>query len=205
MFAVQITSQELCTGISHGYCIMLWFSHLSGFYSYSSGLLHWHWGNKIAPVPVKQPWRIWVSRSQESTWNSWYIHNKRKHNKKHILEYIFYFCFKELTHLPLNKMATISQTIFTDAYSSCILIKISFLFQGVNSSPPNKMATISQTVFSDAYSWMKRFLFWLKFHWSLFLRVQLTITQHWLRLWLYGPCMIVPHKWTEICWLATAN
>ena len=23
--------------------------------------------------------------------------------------------------------------------------------------------------------------------------------------WLYGPCMIVPHKWTKICWLATAN
>ena len=22
---------------------------------YSSGLLHWHWGNTIAPVPVKQP------------------------------------------------------------------------------------------------------------------------------------------------------
>ena len=24
-------------------------------------LLHWHWGNRmIAPVPVKQPWRIWI-------------------------------------------------------------------------------------------------------------------------------------------------
>ena len=22
---------------------------------------------------------------------------------------------------------------------------------------------------------------------------------------LYGPCMIVPHKWKKICWLATAN
>ena len=22
---------------------------------------------------------------------------------------------------------------------------------------------------------------------------------------LYGPCMTVPHKWTKICWLATAN
>ena len=30
-------------------------------YSNPSGLLHWHWGNHmIAPVPVKQPWRIWV-------------------------------------------------------------------------------------------------------------------------------------------------
>ena len=22
---------------------------------------------------------------------------------------------------------------------------------------------------------------------------------------LYGPCIIVPHKWTNICWLATEN
>ena len=38
------------------------------------------------------------------------------------------------------------------------------------------MATNLQTIFSGAFSWMKRFKFWLKFHWSLFLRVQLTIS-----------------------------
>ena len=42
----------------------------------------------------------------------------------------------------------------------------------------DKMATILQTTFSDAFSWMKSFVLWLKFHWSLFVRVQLTITQH---------------------------
>ena len=40
----------------------------------------------------------------------------------------------------------------------------------------DKMAAISQTIFSDVFSWMKSVVFWLKFHWSLFLRVQLTIT-----------------------------
>ena len=46
----------------------------------------------------------------------------------------------------------------------------------------NTMAgTISHMTFSNAFSWMKYFVFWLKFHWSLFLRVQLTITQHWFR------------------------
>ena len=45
----------------------------------------------------------------------------------------------------------------------------------------DKMDAISQTIFSDAFSWMKSFVFWLKFQWSLFLRVQLTITQHWFR------------------------
>ena len=42
--------------------------------------------------------------------------------------------------------------------------------------PLNKMAAISQTMFSDAFSWMNSFIFWLKFHWSLFLRFQLTIS-----------------------------
>ena len=42
----------------------------------------------------------------------------------------------------------------------------------------DKMAAILQTVFSDAFSWMKIFIFWSEFHWSLFLAVQLAITQH---------------------------
>ena len=45
-----------------------------------------------------------------------------------------------------------------------------------------KMANISQTTFSNAYSWMKIHQFRLIFHWSLFLRVELTIFQHWFRL-----------------------
>ena len=43
----------------HTLCfVAVWFWLLSPVYS---GLFHWHWGNHIiAPVPVKQPWRIWV-------------------------------------------------------------------------------------------------------------------------------------------------
>ena len=52
------------------------------------------------------------------------------------------------------------------------------------SFPVDKMAAISQTAFSNAFSWMKNFVFWFKFHWGLFLRVQLTISQHWFKLWL---------------------
>ena len=47
--------------------------------------------------------------------------------------------------------------------------------------PLDKMDAISQPPFSNALSWMKNFDFWLKFHWSLFIRVQLTKTQHWFR------------------------
>ena len=45
----------------------------------------------------------------------------------------------------------------------------------------SKMADIFQTTFSNGYSWMKKCEFRLKFHWSLFLRVLLTIFHHWFR------------------------
>ena len=45
--------------------------------------------------------------------------------------------------------------------------------------PLDKMAAISQRTFSNAFSWMKRFVYRFKFQWSLFLRVLLTIIQHW--------------------------
>ena len=44
-----------------------------------------------------------------------------------------------------------------------------------------KNDTILQTTLWNAFSWMKMFAFQLKLHWSLFLRVQLTILQHWFR------------------------
>ena len=43
----------------------------------------------------------------------------------------------------------------------------------------DKMAAIFQTAFSNVFSWMKMYEFQLKFPWTLFLRVQLTISQHW--------------------------
>ena len=48
----------------------------------------------------------------------------------------------------------------------------------------DKMVTILQTTFSNRFSRMKMYEFQLKFHWSLFLRVKLTIYHHWFRYWL---------------------
>ena len=45
----------------------------------------------------------------------------------------------------------------------------------------DEIDAISQTTFSNAFSWLKMFEFRLKFHWSLFPRVQLTISQQWFR------------------------
>ena len=56
--------------------IILWTLHSLCFFYHMlyvdfthilQGILHLHWDNHpIAPVPVKQPWRIWVTMSHES-------------------------------------------------------------------------------------------------------------------------------------------
>ena len=43
--------------------------------------------------------------------------------------------------------------------------------------PPSKMVAVSQTTYWKEFSWMKCFVYLFEFPWSLFLRVQLTISQ----------------------------
>ena len=45
----------------------------------------------------------------------------------------------------------------------------------------DEIDAVLQTTISNAFSWMKMFEFRLNFHWSLFLRAQLIIFQHWFR------------------------
>ena len=45
----------------------------------------------------------------------------------------------------------------------------------------DKMVAIFQTTFSNAFFLMEMYEFRLRFHWNLFLMVQLTIFQHWFR------------------------
>ena len=62
----------------------------------------------------------------------------------------------------------------------------------------DKMAAILQMTFSNTLFWMKTFEFRLKFHWSLFLRVQLTISQHRFREWL-GADQATSHYLNQWC------
>ena len=62
-----------------------------------------------------------------------------------------------------------------------VLVKRASQGLGLTHWGRDKMAAISQTTLSNAFSWMKIFEFRLKFYWSLFLRVELTIFQHWFR------------------------
>ena len=49
----------------------------------------------------------------------------------------------------------------------------------LNSLRPGKMDAISQTTLSNAFSWMKILEIRLEIYWGLFLRILLTIFQHW--------------------------
>ena len=70
------------------------------------------------------------------------------------------------------------------------LFPVIFISQWWNQAPVSialthlgrdKTDAISQMIFSSAFSWMKMFECRLRFHWRLFLRVLLTIFQHWFR------------------------
>ena len=71
----------------------------------------------------------------------------------------------------------------------------------------DKMVTNFLTTFSNAFPWMKMHKFRLRFHWGLFLRVQLTISQHWLRKWL-GADQATSHylnQWWLVYWRIYAS
>ena len=61
-----------------------------------------------------------------------------------------------------------------------------------------EMDNISQTTFPNVFSSMKNFEFRLRFHWSLFLWVKLTIFKPWLRQWL-GAVQAISHYLNQFC------
>ena len=88
--------------------------------------------------------------------------------------------YKEIRYfeLPVGQLKTVFAQIQWVNSSPAGYV---WLFSTLTHWGRDKMDAISQTTFWSAFSWMKMFEFRLKFHWSLFLRVQLTIFQHWFR------------------------
>ena len=66
----------------------------------------------------------------------------------------------------------------------------------------DETATISQTTFSNAFSWMKMYEFRFRIHWSLFLKLKLTIFQHWFASWFATDPAIshYPNQWWLVYW-----
>ena len=70
----------------------------------------------------------------------------------------------------------------------------------------DKIVATFQTIFSNAFE-MRMYKFLLRFHWSLFPRVQLTIFQYWFRLWLGADQAISNYlnQWWLVYWHICAS
>ena len=78
-------------------------------------------------------------------------------------------------------LAIASQYVTMDATMLCLYTTAIHVVLILTHWGWDKMAAFSQTTSLNAFSWMKMYELRLKIHWNLFLRVQLTISQHWFR------------------------
>ena len=112
------------------------------------------------PVPVKQHWRMWVKLSFESTTGT---PNKTMHKKPRAY-FMIILC---VDRHPWY------------AHWHAHILAHTHVYYVLTNSPLDKITAFSQTTISNEFSRMKINELQLEFHWILFLRVQLTIFQHW--------------------------
>ena len=121
---------------------------------------------------------IWSDMSQNDfkTWKIWLK--------------ILYVVKQKVPNTPHNVIG-VTAIYYLDQANNCqfllwcpsdiIMHSCSYIPPGFNiiTLRPRQIAAISQTTFSSEFSWIKMYDFRLRFHWSLFLRFELTILQHW--------------------------
>ena len=140
-----------CGYITNSRCLMI---YVAIFFRVAS--LEWGQSYMLTSVPMKYPWSMW------------YIHLDAMHR----------CCFA----LMFSKQCILCLSFFRHAQPARVRTwKYVCHYWPFNPLRPRQMAAVFQTTFSNAISWMKMDWSRLKFHWSLFLRVQLTIFQHWFR------------------------
>ena len=123
-------------------------------------------------ICVTQP--QWVNcwyqtNSMESTFNCWYQTNSMEST---------FNCWYQTNSMELTFNCWYQTNSMESTFNSWMKWKYHDILTHWGR---DKMDTISQTTFSNAFSWMKMHEFHLRFHWSLFLRIELTIFQHWFR------------------------
>ena len=129
---------------------------------------------------------------------------------KHKIQYIVKSISEMSNYMPQTLLIQYCKNAFTDSRSFTVCFNTSDRFyimmrMRCNNMPENgapsqykvfyqvwwfpllthwgqdKMAAFFKTKFLNGFSWMKMYGFRLKFHWSLFLRVLLTIFHPWFR------------------------
>ena len=117
----------------------------------------------------KPSWGWWF----EMPWHSllWHCNASLSLNKLMIAQTLFHWIYAadraydiiRSTHMKLYNLCWVMWI-----FEYMLMSKLLYIF-------------VHKCKFSNAFSWMTIFEFRLKFQWSLFLRVHLTIFQHWFR------------------------
>ena len=109
------------------------------------------------------------------------IYSNKMPIPKHRFDFLFCFVFYYRAVSFMNllfRMAGIIPSFWLNSLAESLFCKsLCYLTHWGR----DNMAAISQTTLSNAFSWIKMLEFRLKYHWSLFIRVKLTIFQHWFR------------------------
>ena len=90
------------------YVMILLGSRTNPIHPHSSWLPHSHWRNRtVAPMPVKQPWRIWINVWHEATGNdNITTHKKRTTKAVHIIWDTLYILKGPWTRRPVVSCVT---------------------------------------------------------------------------------------------------
>ena len=110
----------------------------------------------------KQWWGWWFKTLSRPLWRH------RNGDWTHIISYIFWIDIWE----------NIVELYFLLIPNEC---KWTSIYKLLTHWGRDKMDAFFQATFSNGFSWMKMYEFRKIFHWSLFLGVQLAISQHWFR------------------------
>ena len=157
--------------------ILIWGGSFIAYFVWSHCLNQW-----LINIPSVRDIRIysnliwWLSKifqSMQFKWN-WKVYFW---NCKH-----FAYWWKHIyTFILMHFMEHISFLVLS--YTLCVQMMGYYFLDAKHLTiwGRDKMDAIFQTTFSNGFSWMKMSVFWLKFHWSLFLGAQLPISQHWFR------------------------
>ena len=110
-------------------------------------------------------------------------------NFSEILIEIDVFSFKKM-HL---KMSSVKCRPF------CLSLNV-LTHWGQNKWRPKQIGCCLRDDIFGEFSWWKMITFLLKFHWSLFLRVHLKISHHWLWLWLGADILVLAWCRNNAAW-----
>ena len=133
--------------------------------------------------------------SRLSTWfSSDWAKTTARRDETHLSLAIWCVLYKKFYGIFFIHWHTVNNTtvVFRRLKADALVYFVCNHRQYLTSWGRGKMTAVSQTTLSNAFSWVKMLEFRLRFHWSLFLRVQLTIIQHWFRQWL-GAGQVISH------------